>query len=290
MLCGKQYSIGIMCLLRLLQGAAFIVFQISLGSTILIDITDTSRRDVTTYLYYWSCRFSLALGPLICLLFSNYHELRLFFYLPIAFAVISFLLLISMKVPFRTPLDKKLFSRDRFLLAHSARLILVLFPVSAAVGIMMALNTNMFFYINFFGGLVAALVLHFVVFRQADTRAEIASGLILLLASFLLIIFGDNDDMILVSSALAGYGMGAVCGRLQSFFTAISDHTERGSAQTTYKLTFEFGLCLGLFTGTLLCHFAYPFWSYRVGLGLIVVSLLFYLTITHKWFLAHVQR
>lgn len=288
--CEQPYSLIVMALLRLVQGAAFIVFHIALGSTILIDITDTNRRDVTTYLYYWACRFSLALGPVVCILMWQMGWQHYFHLLPIGFAIVSFALVLAMKVPFRTPLGRKMFSKDRFLLSHSIRLILTMLPVSMAAGLLMALNTHLLFYAHMFLGLAMALVLHFIIYVRADVRAEIVTGLMALVASYLLLIFNDDEQMVLFSSSLLGYGLGAVSGRLQSFFTIISQHTERGSAQTTYKICFDLGISVGFFVGAMLLAQLPLQICYITGLVMVLLAIVFYLSCSHRWFVNHVQR
>lgn len=54
---------GLPAVLRLLQGMAFGVFQIALGSTLLIDLSHTRRRTQAAHVYYWFSRFAWSLGP-----------------------------------------------------------------------------------------------------------------------------------------------------------------------------------------------------------------------------------
>ena len=59
---------------RFMQGAAYGLFQIALGATLLIDLTHTKKRTKAAYWYYWVTRFALALGPLAALVLNLYFD------------------------------------------------------------------------------------------------------------------------------------------------------------------------------------------------------------------------
>ena len=51
-------------LARMMQGASYSVFQIALGSTLLLDLSDTKKRTEAAHVYYWFTRLALVFGPL----------------------------------------------------------------------------------------------------------------------------------------------------------------------------------------------------------------------------------
>ncbi|MBQ0048621.1 MAG: MFS transporter [Bacteroidales bacterium] len=276
-------------LCRLMQGAAFSLFHIALGSTILIDITISERRNLAAYIYFWVCRFALALGPALGILALKpdlHAHLR---YLPLACAGLAIYLIARIELPFRTPLRSSIFSRDRFWLSCSLPLVLVIFPIAFTLGIEMASNLNPLFYVYLFLGFVASMVLHFIVFNHADVRAEMVAGILAIMAAFLLLVTQDNDHMVVVAAALTGYGVGNVMGRVLSFLTVTSRHTERGSAQVTYKLTFEMALCIGFFLPCVVpCYAPLPF--YVASFVLAAATLVFYLFFVHNWMTRNAKR
>lgn len=275
---------------RLTQGAAFSLFHISLGSTILIDITISERRDLAAYIYFWVCRFALAVGPALGILALRPDFWEYLRYLPIACAVLAAYLIVRIDLPFRTPLRSNIFfSRDRFWLPSSLPLVLVLFPVAFTLGIEMANNLNPLFYAYLLIGFGISMLLHFVVFHHADVRAEIVTGLIAIISAFLLLALQDDEQMVIVAAGLTGYGVGNVTGRLLSFLTFTSRHTERGSAQVTYKLTFESALCMGFFLPCVL-HCDSPTLFYIASLALVAIALIYYLTFVHNWCIKNAKR
>ena len=281
--------VWLIVLCRLVQGAAFALFHISLGSTILIDITVSERRDYAAYIYFWVCRFALGVGPAVGIMALRPEWWEYLKYLPIVCAALAVHFILHLELPFRTPLRSNVFSLDRFWLRHSVPLIVMLFPISLVLGMEMAMNLNPLFYCYLLGGFIASLILHFVVFYHADVRAEIMTGLFALAASFLLLVTQDEEQMVIVAAVLSGYGVGNVTGRVLSFITATSKHTERGSAQVTYKLIFESALCIGFFLPCV-CLGMSKNQFYLFSLGLMVFDILFYQLYVHKWFLRNVKR
>lgn len=275
--------------LRFAQGGSFALFHIVLGSTILIDITVSERRDRASYIYFWASRLALALGPAFGILALR-PELWVYLkYFPLFCALVSVYLVARIDLPFRTPLEPKILSYDRCWLWRGWPLAILLFPVTFALGVEIANNLHPMFFLSLLVGFVLSLVLHFVVYYRSDVRAEIFTGYLAVIIAFIMLLAQDDEMMIRVAAGLSGYGVGCVSGRLQSFLTSVSKHTERGSAQGTYKLTFESGLCLGFF---LTCCFG----SDALGsmyLGVIAVlslALLCYVVLVHRWLERHARR
>lgn len=281
--------VWLVALCRVAQGAAFALFHISLGSTILIDITVSERRDMAAYIYFWISRFALGLGPALGIVALQPKYWMYLKYLPVVCAVLAVYCIIRLKVPFRAPLRNKVFSMDRFWLRNCSPLVFLLFPVAMSVGVEMALNMNPLFYVYLFVGMLASIVAHFGVFYRADIRAEVVTGLGALVAAFLLLFTQDDVDLTHVAAGLSGYGLGNVSARLQSFFTVVSKHTDRGSAQGTYKLTMECALCVGFFLPCVAGGIESSV-CYLVALILVGLCLPFYLLYVHGWFLRNVKR
>lgn len=285
----QDLSLGVIAACRLVQGIMFMLFHIALGNTILIDITISERRDVASYIYFWICRFALAVGPALGIIALKPEYWEYFQYLPIFCGVAAIYLMARMDVPFRTPLENNVFSLDRFWLLGSYPLVIILFPVPLCLGVEMVFNMNPLFYLYLLLGFFLSMVLHFVVFYRADVRAEIVTGYMALIASFLILLTQKDSHIMLVASTLSGYGVGNVSGRLMSFFTATSRHADRGSAQGTYKLTFECALCIGFFLPCLLCGASANVF-YAVSICLCALALFLYLSLVHGWFMKNIKR
>ncbi len=284
-----EMDIWLVALLRFLQGVSFSLFHIALGSTILIDITVSERRDVASFIYFWASRIALALGPAFGVLALR-DELWVYLkYFPPLCALISVYLVARIDLPFRTPLENKFISLDRFLLLRTWPLAILLFPVTFALGVEMALNLHPLFYLSLLIGILLSFGAHFIVFYRSDIRAEIFTGYLALIIGFILLLAQDDEVMVRVASGITGFGVGAVTGRIQSFMTAISKHTERGSAQGSYKLSFESGLCCGFFFTTII-GVSQAQNLYLCTICCLALILAFYLLVVHRWFMANVKR
>lgn len=284
-----ELPVWTIAVLRFVQGISFALFHIALGSTILIDITISERRDLASFIYFWASRIALALGPAFGILALR-PELWVYLkYFPVFCALVSVYLVARIDLPFRSPLEPKILSFDRCWLWHGWPLAALLLPVTFSLGVEAAANLHPMFFVALLIGFLVSLILHFAVYYRADVRAELVTGYLALIIGFTMLLVQDNEMMIRVSAGLSGYGAGCVSGRLQSFLTSVSKHTERGSAQGTYKLTFEFGLCLGFFV-TCCWGGAYLTGMYTVALVMLSLALLCYLFVVHGWYLSHVRR
>ena len=286
----SNFPLWAMALLRLLQGAAFGVFQIALGSTLLIDLSHTQRRTLAAHVYYWFSRFAWSLGPAVGLLAFRLQMGRMYTIgLAVGGVLLAFLQALRLHVPFRMPLEPACFSTDRFWLGRGKPLFFGLLPVTLSAGLVMAGNSSFEFYGLLMVGFLLALVSHAVVFSRADLRAEVTAGLLLLFASFLLLLTRDIAVVDHFASVLLGWGVGLVSSRYLLMLIRVSEHCERGTAQSTYMLCWEGGICLGFFVGCLFLSCCPPA-VYGAGLLLTGVALLYYLLYAHVWFLRHCCR
>lgn len=279
--------LGVLVLLHMLRGMAFGVFQIALGSTLLIDLSHTRRRTQAAHVYYWFSRFAWSLGPAVGLLALRFGAEA--FPASLACVLVALVLLLRLHVPFRTPLEPRRLSADRFWLGRGRALVLGLLPVTVSAGLVMAGNRSFEFYGLLMVGFLLALTSHLVVFANADRRAEVTAGLIFLFASFLLQLTRDVAVIDHFASVLAGWGLGLVGSRYLLMLIRVSEHCERGTAQSTYMLCWEGGLCLGFFIGCCCIPISLQL-AYGLGLLLTAVALGYYLLVAYAWFLTHCRR
>ena len=113
-------------LARMMQGASYSVFQIALGSTLLLDLSDTKKRTEAAHVYYWFTRLALVFGPLSGIVVPMHYGVRLFAGVSVAFLLCAGLLVLTMRVPFRAPLEPSWCTFDRFWLPRGFRLFIPL--------------------------------------------------------------------------------------------------------------------------------------------------------------------
>jgi hypothetical protein len=168
-------------------------------------------------------------------------------------------------------------------------LFLNLFLIALVVGMTMSLGLSDRFYGVIMLGFLLALVAQRVVFRDAELKSEIVSGLILLLAVLVLMYTRPLPIVWYIAPLLLGLSVGIICSRFLLFFIKMSRHCQRGTSQSTYILGWESGIAVGIGIGYIF------FMNDDKGLlitqmALTVVSLLMYNYYTHGWFVRHKNR
>ena len=274
---------------RFMQGAAYGLFQIALGSTLLIDLTYTKKRTEAAYWYYWFTRLALALGPMAALLLNFFFDWENVIWLPASLLLLSWLLVLQLHVPFRTPLEPKCFSLDRFWLSRGKLLFFTLVPLSFLLGLLLPRNYTVFFYGWLFLGFLLAQSIHYFFFRKRDSRMLMFLGFVSLIFVFGINLFVPEPDVLPVTGLFAGVGGGLLTSRYLIYFMRVAEHCERGTAQSSYMLAWESGLCLGVLGSSLLLPLNAQI-IYWVGLTVALLLMVFYFAKMHCWFLAHSRK
>lgn len=280
----------VILLQRLLLGAMFGLAQMVLSSTLIIDVCESHQRTEANHSAAWFSRFALSLGPFAGLLLSRHLGFGAVLLGSIGCAAAAAVLILVVDFPFRTPSDTlRVVSLDRFFLTGSMPVFLNLLLISVSVGMLLALPLSEHFYVLIMVGFLLALLAQRFVFRDAELKSEVVSGLILLLAVQLMAYTHPLPVVWYVGPVLLGLSVGIICSRFLLFFIKLSRHCQRGTSQSTCFLGWESGLALGLGLGYAL----FPSDADALllsSLALAVVSLLLYNCYTHPWFLRHKNR
>ena len=144
------------------------------------------------------------------------------------------------------------------------------------------------FYAMMMVGFLLALLAQRFVFRDAELKSEVITGLILLLAAVLMIYTRPLPVVWYLAPVLVGLSIGIVCSRFLLFFIKLSRHCQRGTSQSTYMLGWESGLAVGLGVGYACFDDADV--MLLVSMVLLAVAFIMYNTFTHQWFLNHKNR
>lgn len=294
---------------RVLQGAAFGLAQMVLCSTLIIDTCESYQRTEANHSATWFGRFALSIGPMAALLMlqipsdicswqlieapSEHLAMLNVFFIAATCSVLAFVLVLFIHFPFRVPDDRvKLLSLDRFFLTNSMPLFLNLILATMAVGMMMSMAITSNAYGLVMVGFLLALLAQRFVFRDAELKSEVITGLILLAAALLILYSQQNispEDHSVLPSPMIGLGMGIVGARFLLFFIKLSRHCQRGTSQSTFMLGWESGLALGVGLGYA-CFGCRHDLLLLVALALVIVALLLYVFFTHRWFIGHKNR
>ena len=258
--------------------------------TLIIDTCESALRTEANFATGWFGRIALALGPLTGLLLLRHTDYPTVFLAAMGCAVVSLMLVLLVKFPFRTPdEDVSVFCLDRFFLPHGTVLFMNLLLVTVAFGLLLSMQLPVRFFAMMMGGLIVALLCWRFVFRDADLKSEVVTGLILLGAALIMML--TRSLLPIVSYAaptFIGVGMGLIGSRFLLFFIKLSRHCQRGTSQSTFMLGWESGIALGIGLG-LGCFNGMPQLLVFTSLLLVVFALTTY-QFSHNWFIKNKNR
>ncbi len=281
-----QYRV--LLFLRLVLGAGFGLVQMILSSTLIIDKSESFQRTEANHASAWFGRFALSLGPMLGIVFARTSFSPLF--ASAALALVAYLLLATVKFPFRTPDDGvKKISGDRFFLPDAKWLFLNLFLICLSVGILMSTQYTAMFYAMVMVGFAIALLAERFAFVDADLKSQVVAGSILIAAALMMILTRKQMVVNYISPVFVGLGIGLIGSRFLLFFIKLSKHCQRGTAVSTYMLGWESGLAAGLFVG-------YFFFAEDIHLALsaslacLILASGLYVVFTHQWYIRKKNR
>ncbi len=272
---------------RFMLGATFGLAQMVLTSTLVIDTCESFQRTEANHSASWFSRFALSLGPLAGLIVSMLYGFEGVVWGAVGCAVGALLLVKIVTFPFRTPEEGvKIVSLDRFFLTHGFILFVNLLLVTTVIGLLLSMPFEPLFYALMMGGFLLALLAQRFVFRDAELKSEIITGLFLLLAALAILLVAPASP---VTPVFVGLSAGIIGSRFLLFFIKLSRHCQRGTSQSTYFLGWETGISLGLCLGYA-CFYEQPTALIYTALGITAAALVLYHFFTHSWFLKHKNR
>ena len=277
-------------LVRFLQGAFFGLAQIILLSTLINEMCESAQRTEADYAATWFSRFALSLGPVLSLLVNHYIGFGTTLLIAGAMAVAALVLIHLVNFPFRAPDDTMCrISLDRFFLPQGRWLFLNLTLMTMIVGLLLSAIGDVRFYGLLMLGFLFALMAERFAFINAELKSETITGLIMIGAAVLLMLTRDLPVVDLIAPIFIGFGVGLIGSRFQMFFIKLADHCQRGTSQSTYFLSWELGISIGLFVGYGLLESDIKMVLYA-SLALVVFNLLFYNLFVHNWYVKHKNR
>lgn len=288
----NQYvEVRVILLQRLLLGAMFGLAQMVLLSTLIIDSTESFRRTEANHSSAWFSRLALSIGPMMGLVLFNYIGFDAVLLASMVSSLAAAALIMAVIIPFRTPEETAhVFSCDRFLLVRGWVLLLNFLLFSCVVGMLLSRGLSDRFYGMMMVGFLLALLAQRFVFRDAELKSEVVTGLILLFAALLMIYFRPLPVIWYLAPAFLGLSIGIISSRFLLFFIKLSRHCQRGTSQSTYMLGWESGLALGIGIGYACFDNENTDMLLLVAMLLTIGALCMYMYYTHNWFIVHKNR
>ena len=275
--------------LRFGLGAVFGLAQMVLTSTLIIDTCESYQRTEANYSAGWFGRFALSIGPLAGLLLQRMAGFESVLLVAGGVAVVAVVLIRLVNFPFRAPEDDiPTVSLDRFFLPHGFPLFFNLQLITLAVGLLLSLPLHERFYAMMMVGFLLALLAQRFVFRDAEVKSEVVSGLILLGAALLMMLTHPQPMVWYIAPVFVGFSLGIIGSRFMLFFIKLSRHCQRGTSQSTFMLGWESGIAWGLGFG--LAFFQDESGALLIAALVLVVCALVLYHFMHNWFIKNKNR
>lgn len=269
---------------RLVGGVMVGLAQITLGSTLLNDLAVSQTRTSSDYSFAWSALVAIPAGLGLGYFVISVAGFNTVLAVSAAMLLVSLMLVSSLEVPFRAPMCPPLFGLDRFWQKNDLVPFLNLLLASVPLGALIVTLTSWHFWAFAAIGALATRLVRRQVFRNADMRAEIVAGLLCVFFALLIILLRVDDGYRRTASFMFGAGMALASTRFLLYFLKLTGHCQRGTAQNTYMLARECGYAAG-FAVALLTPAAL-----ELSLAAAILSALFYVFVTHPWFMRHNDR
>ena len=267
---GREIEVYTLLGVCFVGGAVFGTAKRVLSCTLQIDKTESCNRTHANYTAIWISRLTVIVGPILALLLRDELRGTLFYVVGAAAAVVAALLVMCVKFPFRAPEEgTHLLSIDRFFLPQGWNVALVITLMTASLGIMMTTRMAIDFCASILVGFVAAtLLLHFPAVKTAR-YASVVGCLIATIAILLMLVHDDTFDTTLKPVL---FGLGIAISSSEQLYKLLDhcNHCQRSTAESTYFLSSDGGLFLGIAVGWLLSTALKP--AEHVVLALLVVA------------------
>ncbi len=286
----ENIPIWIVWMIRLLTGAAFGLSQMVLSSTLIIDKTESFQRTEANHVAAWFRRFALSLGPTTAIPVYIHYGFDIVLALLAAYAFFAMVLIRSVRFPFKTPDESvHVYSLDRFFLPQTKWLFVNMLLITSVLGLLLSAVADAWFYGIMMIGFFLAIIAEKFMFADADIKSEAVVGLILIGAASLLMLTRDLPIVHRIVPVFVGLGFGIIGSRFMLFFIKLSHHCQRGTSQSSFFLTWELGIGIGLLAGYGL-FYGNVAALLKTILMLTVVSLLLHVFVTHPWYMANKNR
>lgn len=287
--CPRVGTLWLILVMRLLQGALFGVITMTTGSTLVIDVTVSSKRTDANVAFAWVGRLGMAAGLVLGIYIYPYWDFIYIIYTGAVLTALAWLMLIPVRVSFRAPLNPPLLSLDRFLLPRALCPAVNMMLVSFIFGVIISHIYNELFYICTLIGLCAALLLSRWAFRDEDGRAQMELGLAALAGGLLLLNYSHGLLNSYVAALLIGTGMGLAVSHFFIRIIRLPMHCERGTGNNTYQLMWELGILAGFWFENMWAE-NHPDTIYWICIAVCVLVELMYEGFTHSWCLKRDRR
>lgn len=276
--------------LWMLQGVFFSLALMATGSTLVIDVTPSSKRNAANRVFTWTSILSTIFGLLIGLNGPSMLPIPKLLYLSSALCGCSAFLITMVQVCFRAPLDLPLCSFDRFILFRTLLPGLNMLCVPIVLGMVLSAMPDALFYLSIVGGFIVYLLLRQFSSISQNGKLQVFLGQVLTLAGLVVLLVVDSGVHLHASGFLVGLGTGFSIGHFLQMMILLPMHCERGTSYQTFQLLWQLGFVAALAVAVSGVLFSSSQEVYEGAILVCIAGLLFYQLYTCRYFKEHYQQ
>lgn len=276
--------------LWMLQGVFFSLALMATGSTLVIDVTPSSKRNAANRVFTWTSILSTIFGLLIGLNGPSMLPIPKLLYLSSALCGCSAFLITMVQVCFRAPLDLPLCSFDRFILFRTLLPGLNMLCVPIVLGMVLSAMPDALFYLSIVGGFIVYLLLRQLSSISQNGKLQVFLGQVLTLAGLVVLLVVDSGVHLHASGFLIGLGTGFSIGHFLQMMILLPMHCERGTSYQTFQLLWQLGFVAALAVAVSGSVFSTSQEVYEGAILVCIAGLLFYQLYTCRYFKEHYQQ
>ncbi len=277
-------SLLLFFIVRTLHGAPMGAATVA-NSTVAIDVLPSSRRAEGIGYYGISNNTSTAIAPAIGLyiyhLTGNFNYI---FGISLTTAFIGFIVNTTLKLPKRELVrHKEPLSLDRFLLIKAWREMATMACFAFSFGVvstylaiygkeMLGITAGSgLFFVLMSTGLVLSRLVGAKSLREGRITENGTHGILIALAGYLLFAALHNPIGYYGAALIIGFGNGHLFPAMQTIFINLAPHSQRGTANSSFLISWDCGMGIGIIIGGLIVeYFSYgtAFWAAAATTGL----------------------
>lgn len=277
-------NMAVFTVIRAFHGLAFSLTTVALN-TVAIDIMPSEKR--TKWLSYFSVmsNAAMAVGPMVALyFFDRHHDFVELFSIAIVMSMVG--LVLSMMIRSHHLQDRShvesTMSLDRFLLRKGLLVALVITFVALSYGMLItyitmygntvsgAISGSGVFFFYFATAMVFSRILTAGLYNKGHLKVLSGSALALLVISYAVFLIHANPWTYYASGLVMGAMYGILAPTLQGMIGKLAGSRQRGTANATYLVSWDFGVGVGVLLGGMLTSIDCLSYAYGVAaMGLV---------------------
>ena len=287
-------SLLVMTIIRATHGFTYGMVTTA-STTFSLDVMPSSRRGTGIGYFGSTSTLAMALGPMVGLFFVETNSFTTVFLISIISGLIGLILASFIKVEKREIKKREAISLDRFLLLKAIVPASVLFFITFPYGIIttyiallgreVGINTGVGkFFIFYSIGLIAARFGSGKIIDKGYLTQLILVGNFIIVATIAIFVLITNVYVFFGIALIFGIGIGLIAPAYQMLFINLAEHNKRGTANSTYLISWDVGIGLSVLLGGQIAEvYSYHF-ACVIGLILAILSSLLFLKITIPYY------